>query len=538
MSYQDILRFPDSVRVETDEGLLTLEPAGEFWRATPEIEVQTYLTEGRLSVDVSSPRVGLRRIHLRWQAQMPAATRYLGDAWERGYGDLEWRGSVPERVMPWYFCVYDGAQTHGYGVGTTPAAFCFWRADPAGISLFLDVRNGGGAVFLGQRRLHVADVVTRQGVSGETPFEAAQAFCKLMCPRPRLPQHPVYGSNNWYYAYGRSSHQQILKDTELLLALAPGVPNRPYMVIDAGWQKRVIQADGSIDAPIGGPWTEGNSEFPDMPGLATQMRRMGARPGIWVRPLAAAPGLPAARLLPRERVRDASANVDVLDPSIPENLAQIESDARCVTSWGYELLKHDWSSCDLLGRWGFDMGAQLTNPGWHFADQTRTTAEIAVGLFQAIRRGAGEAVIIGCNTFSHLAAGLFELQRTGDDTSGLEWERTRKMGVNTLAFRMPQHNAFYACDADCVGLTTQVPWRLNRQWLELLSASGTPLFVSPAPEALGAEQTSALRQAFECAAQTQATGEPLDWLNLTTPREWKLMDKPVTFDWFSPAGVE
>ena len=538
MSYQDILRLPDSVRVETDEGLITLEPAGEFWRATPEIEVQTHLTDGRLSVDVSAPRVGLRRIHLRWQAQMPAATRYLGDAWERGYGDLEWRGNVPERVMPWYFFVYDGAQTHGYGVCTPPAAFCFWRTDPAGISLFLDVRNGGSAVFLGQRRLHVADVITRQGVSGETTFAAAQAFCKLMCPRPRLPKHPVYGSNNWYYAYGRSSHQQILKDTELLLALAPNAPNRPYMVIDAGWQKRVIQADGSIDAPIGGPWTEGNREFPDMPGLAAQMHQMGARPGIWVRPLAAQPGLPAARLLPRERVRDASANVDVLDPSIPENLAQIESDAHCVTTWGYELLKHDWSSCDLLGRWGFDMGTQLTNPGWHFADQSRTTAEIAVGLFQAIRRGAGEAVIIGCNTFSHLTAGLFELQRTGDDTSGLEWERTRKMGVNTLAFRMPQHNAFYACDADCVGLTTQVPWRLNRQWLELLSASGTPLFVSPAPEALGAEQTSALRQAFARAAQAQPTGEPLDWLNLTTPREWKLMDKPVTFDWFSPVGVE
>jgi alpha-galactosidase len=184
------------------------------------------------------------------------------------------------------------------------------------------------------------------------------------------------------------------------------------------------------------------------------------------------------------------------------------------------------------------MGAQLTNPGWHFADQTRTTAEIVVALFQAIRRGAGQALVIGCNTFSHLAVGIFELQRTGDDTSGLEWERTRKMGVNTLAFRMPQHNAFYACDADCVGLTTQVPWHLNRQWLELLSTSGTPLFVSPAPEALGDEQVSALRRAFALAAQAQPAGEPRDWLHLTTPCEWKLMDSPTTFDWFSPTGVE
>ncbi|HEY3341479.1 MAG TPA: hypothetical protein VGK81_05650, partial [Anaerolineae bacterium] len=409
MSYQDILRKPDGVSVETADGLLSLEPAGDFWRAKPEIEVRTYSADGHLSVDVRAPGVALRRIHLRWHAEFPVDTRYLGDAWERGYGDLEWRACVPERIMPWYFLAYDGVATHGYGVRTAPAAFCFWRTDPAGISLFLDVRNGGRGVQLGQRQLKVADVVSRQGVSAETPFDAAHVFCELMCSNPRLPQYPVYGSNNWYYAYGRSSHRQIVRDTEILLAHAPAGLNRPYMVIDAGWQKLAILPDESINPCIGGPWTEGNREFNDMPGLAAHMRQMGARPGIWVRPLAAQPGLPSARLLPRERVRDASANIDVLDPSIAENLAQIESDARCVTTWGYELLKHDWSACDLLGRWGFDMGAQLTNPAWSFADITRTTAEIALGLYQAIRRGAGDAVIIGCNTFSHLTAGLFEM---------------------------------------------------------------------------------------------------------------------------------
>ena len=44
------------------------------------------------------------------------------------------------------------------------------------------------------------------------------------------------------------------------------------------------------------------------------------------------------------------------------------------------------------------------------------------------------------------------LNRTGDDTSGRIWERTRRMGVNTLAFRLPQHNTFYHIDADCVGI--------------------------------------------------------------------------------------
>ena len=75
-------------------------------------------------------------------------------------------------------------------------------------------------------------------------------------------------------------------------------------------------------------------------------------------------------------------------------------------------------------------------------------------LYAAIREAAGPSVVIGCNTIGHLGAGFFELQRTGDDTSGREWERTRKMGVNTMAFRLPQHGTFFAADADCAPITT------------------------------------------------------------------------------------
>ncbi|PYT32182.1 MAG: hypothetical protein DMG58_10690 [Acidobacteria bacterium] len=43
-------------------------------------------------------------------------------------------------------------------------------------------------------------------------------------------------------------------------------------------------------------------------------------------------------------------------------------------------------------------------------------------------------------------------------TSGRDWNRTRRMGVNTLAFRGVQHGAFFATDADCVGIMAAVPW--------------------------------------------------------------------------------
>jgi alpha-galactosidase len=221
----------------------------------------------------------------------------------------------------------------------------------------------------------------------------------------------------------------------------------------------------------------------------------------------------------------------ILDPSVPDVLAHVRESVRGLAAWGFELIKHDFSTFDIFGRWGFEMAALLTSPGWHLADRDKTTAEIVLGLYKAIREGAGSALVIGCNTIGHLAAGLFELQRTGDDTSGKEWGRTRKMGVNTLAFRMPQHNAFFASDADCVGLTTAIPWELNRQWLDLLARSGTPLFVSTAPDAMGAPQRAALKSAFASAAKVLPPGEPLDWLDTTTPREWVLAGKPTKFDW-------
>ena len=146
-------------------------------------------------------------------------------------------------------------------------------------------------------------------------------------------------------------------------------------------------------------------------------------------------------------------------------------------------------------------------------------------------------MVIGCNTIGHLGAGLFEIQRTGDDTSGRDWERTRRMGVNTMAFRLPQHGTFFAADADCAPITTAQPWKLAEHWLRLVAGSGTPLFLST-PEALGPEQKAAVREAFARAAVEQPPAEPLDWLETTCPRRWRLGGREVAFAWTGADGVE
>ena len=200
--------------------------------------------------------------------------------------------------------------------------------------------------------------------------------------------------------------------------------------------------------------------------LAEEIRQRNMRPGIWFRPLLTSECFPEECYLHRDRdnLNRDSICQKTLDPSHPYVLGKVKEMIQGLKNWGYELIKHDFTTYDLFGRWGSHMGREMTESGWHLYDVSRTNAEVIVDLYRALREGAGEdTLILGCNTVSHLAAGIFDMQRTGDDTSGRDWERTKKMGINTLAFRMPMHNTFYGCDADCVGITEKVPWALNRQ---------------------------------------------------------------------------
>lgn len=522
-----IADLPDSVLIFTDRESFALQRAGDRWRNN-DVEVTGRKETHGFSFRLHSPKTELTRLCFRWKLEVPTDLSFLGDDWERSYGTLAWRHIEPERVMPWYFLASSRSTTIGCGVRTGTGALCFWQVDPAGVSLWLDVRNGGMPLQLGDRELPLASVVSNVG-EGITPFQAAREFCRALVKAPRLPSTPIYGGNNWYYAYGKSSAADILSDSKRMADLAPSTNNRPFMVIDDGWSPNATA----------GPWSHGNAKFPDMARLAADMRQAGVQTGLWIRPLFTKEVVPESwRLHSPNALKEISARATfTLDPTVPDVRERIKADAHTAASWGYRLLKHDFSTYDLLGRWGFTMGATITDPDWSFADRSRTNAEIITALYTDLREGAGDAILLGCNTVGHLGAGIFEMQRTGDDTSGRDWNRTRKMGVNTLAFRAPQHGTFFAIDADCVGITQQIPWALNAQWLDLLARSGTPLFVSLAPDAAIPEINKAVRDAFAAASRPQPLLEPVDWTVNSEPEHWLLNGKRTTFHWFDANGV-
>src|SRR5271157_5070253 len=109
-SYVDVLRPPDRVTVFLESETLTLSRDGQRWTA-PGIAVQASPEDNRMPVRIEAPQAPLTRIRLRWCAKTPRTWRVLNDQWERSYGDLEWRGMVDGRILPWYFLAFDGRRT-------------------------------------------------------------------------------------------------------------------------------------------------------------------------------------------------------------------------------------------------------------------------------------------------------------------------------------------------------------------------------------------------------------------------------------------
>jgi alpha-galactosidase len=261
--------------------------------------------------------------------------------------------------------------------------------------------------------------------------------------------------------------------------------------------------------------------------LATEIKAMGVRPGIWLRPL----HNKDEAVSPEMRILRGGERL-YLDPTHPDVQNYIRADIERIREWGYELIKHDFSQCDMFGHFGWDLNGAITNyKEWSFYDKKKTGAEITLDFYRLIKETAGDIYILGSNTISHLSAGLVEISRTGTDTSGKCWSVTRMNGVNTLAFRMCQNDAFYKVDADCVGLMADnIPWKLNRQWLDLVSKSGSPLFVSMQPSVITPEIFEDLKKAFKINSVQENTAEPLDWMYNNQPQKWLIDGEETEYD--------
>lgn len=515
-TFCSLIRLPDDLKIQTETSPLRFEERG-----TPnetDAQVRFEVTGDSMKVILMPSKDAVKRIRMRFRGDLNGVQMILGDAWERSSGEsIVWKGFVPHEMYPWYFYTNDGTYLHGYGVKTQANCFAYWQCDPAGITLICDVRNGTRGVQL-SKPLICAEIVCRRGCEGETPFAAAKALCRMMCDKPNLPEMPVYGFNNWYWAYGNTDQKTFIGEAEYLGALTAGNPVRPFMVMDDGWQ--TFHTKGYN----GGPWLSCNERFSSMEEMAVQVREKGCRPGVWFRPLRTMGHVPEEAIYssPYKGVGM------VLDPTHPFTLERVAQDVARLADWGYELIKHDFTTLDLFNR-HIEEAHSLA-----FHDQSLTNAQIVKQLYQTIQNYAAGSIIIGCNTIGHLAAGIHQVQRIGDDTSGRSYEWTRRYGIHSM-MRLPQAGIFSQIDPDCAAFTERVSVELNLDFMEAMAISGSTVFASVTPGILTPAHEQRMQEILRIAASIRPDeyAEPVDWHRTHAPAEYVFHGKEYHYDWYS-----
>ena len=76
----------------------------------------------------------------------------------------------------------------------------------------------------------------------------------------------------------------------------------------------------------------------------------------------------------------------------------------------------------------------------------------------------------------------------------------------------------------------KIDWSLNRQWLDILSVSGSPLFISVKPDDITDSMKEDIKKAFFRNTGQKDKAEPLDWLYNNQPQCWLINGEKREYD--------
>lgn len=93
-------------------------------------------------------------------------------------------------------------------------------------------------------------------------------------------------------------------------------------------------------------------------------------------------------------------------------------------------------------------------------------------------------------------------------------------------------------DGDCVGITGVIDWKMNRQWLDLLARSGSPLFVSCKPGVLNDAEYAELKAAWAVNSIQENDCRPLDWMETVCPEFWLIDGQEVHYHWYEETAMQ
>ena len=266
------------------------------------------------------------------------------------------------------------------------------------------------------------------------------------------------------------------------------------------WPFDVFQVDDGYQASIG-DWLDTGPSFPSgLPALAESIVASGRTAGLWLAPFLVAPDSVLARERPHLVARTADGRhplrawwnpdwqggdggfLHALDTSDPEVLDHLEALAATLAGLGFRYLKLDFTF------------APSVEGRWH--DRTLTPAERVRAGFDAIRRGAGDdVVLLGCGVPLAHVVGVVDACRIGQDVAprwdlspgdeivpgylGIQPATLHAYG-NTVA-RSFLHRRLWANDPDCLMLRatdTALSPAAARTWAHAVGLSGGLAVVS------------------------------------------------------------
>lgn len=325
---------------------------------------------------------------------------------------------------------------------------------------------------------------------------------RLQRNHPRLRHDPVPSGWCSWYCFGPKVTAANITDN--LEVIARQFPALRYIQIDDGYQ------------PWMGDWLDTGKAFGgDLRGVLRQIRERGFEPALWVAPFVASEQSrlfqehpdwfvqdDAGKPLRSDRVGFGGWRLGpwyALDGTHPAAQRWLEETFRT--------LRNDWG-CTYFK---LDANYWATLPGGHRHDPHATRIEAYRRGMEAILRGAGNAVVLGCNHPIWPSLGLIHASRSSLDIDR-SWTSFTAIGRENL-LRGWQNGRLWWNDPDCVLLH-------DSQAKDILDPAGRPTTTGKQPDN---------EYAFH-ATLTYATGGMVlsgDDLTRITPRRADMLRKLV-----------
>lgn len=281
---------------------------------------------------------------------------------------------------------------------------------------------------------------------------------------PRLRHEPVPTGWCSWYCFGPGVTARNIRDN--LEWIARHLPALRYIQIDDGYQ------------PWMGDWLDTGKAFGgEIQSVLREIRERGFEPALWVAPFVASPQSRLFREHPDWFVKDENGQPlrsdrvgfggwrlgpwYALDGTHPEALGWLESVFRTMrTDWGCTYFKLDATY------WG-------TLPGGRRHDPGATRIEAYRRGMEAIRRGAGDALLMGCNHPIWPSLGLIHASRSSLDIDR-SWGGFTGIGRENL-LRGWQNGRLWWNDPDCVLL-------LDEGSRDIVDPAGRPATIGKIPD--------------------------------------------------------